>query len=132
MSDTITVQPVQPVIVVTSQSSAVTATTRTYSLTVTNQPVMPLTVTLPPANTLTISAPGPQGPPGPSGPAGGASSFVQSSPASTWVVTHNLGRTPILEVYVGGVQVVPDVIVTSLNVATVVFATPQTGEVVYT
>lgn len=39
------------------------------------------------------------GPPGPPGPAGGEPyTHNQLEPADTWVITHNLGRFPVIEI----------------------------------
>ncbi len=39
---------------------------------------------------------GPQGNPGPPGPSGDDYVFEQDTPSDNWVVTHNLGRYPIV------------------------------------
>jgi len=54
--------------------------------------------------------------------------YTQSTPASTWIITHNLGRVVNVTLYnATGVQVESDVVASSSNVVTVTFASPQTG-----
>jgi len=90
-------------------------------------------VTQPETMSVTTAAAGPQGPPGPRGPVGSGSVgvFTQSSPAATWILVHNLGRPPLVELFVAGAQVMADVIVSDANTTTIVFATPQTGQAIY-
>ena len=77
-------------------------------------------------NTVNVSAPGPQGPAGPQGPSG--SSFAtythnQSTAASTWVITHNLGCRPSVTIVdsAGNVQI-GEILYDSNNQVTVTFA----------
>jgi hypothetical protein len=61
-----------------------------------------------------------------------ALNFTQSTPASTWTVTHNFGSKPIVDVFavVGGTKqkIYPQSIVhTSDNVLTITFSTNMTG-----
>lgn len=68
---------------------------------------------------------------GPAGPPGDGASIQinQISPASTWVLTHTLGRRPAVDVYLtSGERIMTDVFATDTQV-TVIFATPQTGYV---
>lgn len=85
----------------------------------------------PVTNEVTVTSPGPQGPQGdtgPIGPPGGAIfTHVQGSAASTWVITHNLGREPKATVIIGSEEVEADVIYNSLNQISVSFASPQSG-----
>lgn len=37
---------------------------------------------------------GPPGPTGPPGPAGGTATWIQNSPDTQWIITHNLGFRP--------------------------------------
>lgn len=76
--------------------------------------------------------PGPQGPPGLPGAAGSVYIHDQVSPASNWIITHNLNH------YVSAVIIptgetqshVADVFQNSLNSATIVFPSPITGTAV--
>lgn len=77
-----------------------------------------------PGGVLVVPITGPQGPPG---APGAGFTHTQASPAATWIVTHNLGLQPGVSVQVGGEQVIADVIYSSLNVVTIVFASPQSG-----
>ena len=56
---------------------------------------------------------------------------VQSSPSATWVVTHNLNRLPIIDVYVDSegqkTRILPQITHTNANSCTIVFSEPQTG-----
>jgi len=71
------------------------------------------------------------GAPGPAGPAG-ASAFehVQSTPSASWVVTHNLGRRAVTEVYDATDSEVVAEVAHTTTTATVVWAAPATGRVV--
>jgi hypothetical protein len=54
--------------------------------------------------------------------------YVQSSPSTTWVITHNLGRYPTVRAFVGYQEVQPQSITfNSLDQLTITFATAQTG-----
>jgi hypothetical protein len=82
--------------------------------------------------TVVVSgAPGPAGPEGPAGPQGlpGGSSYshIENSPASDWVINHNLNRYPHVTVIVSGTEVDADVTYNSLNQVTVSFGSPQSG-----
>jgi microcystin-dependent protein len=73
---------------------------------------------------------GPVGPQGPPGPSGGATyTHTQTPLASTWVVTHNLGRTPSVTVVDTGESVIlPNVHYDSLNQVTLTFGNPTSGK----
>jgi hypothetical protein len=69
---------------------------------------------------------GPSGPPG----SGGSSAFrfIQASPLDTWIINHNLGIEPQVEVMSpGSIRVNAEVVHVSLNQARVLFATPYAG-----
>ena len=55
----------------------------------------------------------------------------QSTPSTTWVVTHNLKRKPIVDVYiyVAGEQtrVLPSITYDDLSTCTISFTDPQSG-----
>lgn len=75
-------------------------------------------------------APGPQGPPGP--PGGGAYLHIQDTPASVWVIDHNLGHavhTTLIDD--NGIVMHADVTHGTVNQTTVSFANPKTGSVVF-
>jgi hypothetical protein len=57
-----------------------------------------------------------------------AYTHYQSSAASSWTITHNLGYNPIIRVFVGQNEVQPSTIVhDSTNQATVTFSSAQVG-----
>lgn len=57
---------------------------------------------------------------------------TQAVAASTWVVNHNLGRRPVVEVFSPGwVQVEAAVVHTSVNQTQISFNTPQAGQAVF-
>lgn len=60
------------------------------------------------------------------GPAEPAFQFTQSAPASTWIITHNLGRFPYVDIYVDNEIVEADV-ESSANVTTITFPIPYAG-----
>ena len=65
--------------------------------------------------------------PPPVTPTPGASvEYIQSIPAATWTITHNLGRVPSVQVFIDGELVETDVVSTS-TVTTVTFPSPQSG-----
>ena len=74
---------------------------------------------------------GPMGPAGPAGPAGPSADyleFVQSSPQSEWIVNHNFGKYPIVDVLSpGGISVEAECVHTSTNQLRIHFITPQSG-----
>jgi len=51
---------------------------------------------------------------------------IQSTPNSSWIISHTFNREPDVAVYVGGQEVDADVAATVTTV-TVTFASPQTG-----
>lgn len=72
---------------------------------------------------------GPPGPAGPQGPAGAGSAPLRfdAVPASTWVLSHGLGRVPTVQVYLAtGESVLSDITATTSQI-TVTFPSPQTG-----
>jgi hypothetical protein len=83
--------------------------------------------------------PGPQGVPGPEGPQGPAGDltpfvYVQTTPNTTWVVTHDLGRFPVgLEIYDGNGErrELPEIENPDENTTVVTFLTPTSGRAVY-
>jgi hypothetical protein len=94
-----------------------------------------VTVVRPATSALSVAAPGPQGPPGPAGPSGAAGGSVythdQSSPAGSWIVTHNLGRVAFITVVdSAGREVLADIDQSDPNTASIVFATPTSGRAV--
>lgn len=59
----------------------------------------------------------------------GAFHFVQASAASTWVVLHNLGFYPDVQVFdTNGDQVEGDVTHNSVDQLTIVFSAPFSGD----
>lgn len=82
--------------------------------------------------TVGLTSPGPQGPRGPTGPAGaaGGSVFehVQSVPASTWTVQHNLGRfSHVTLLEDDGTEFEADVYQADINTVVIQFPSPHTG-----
>jgi hypothetical protein len=57
---------------------------------------------------------------------GAAQRHIQSTPSSSWIISHTFNREPDVAVYVGGQEVDADVAATVTTV-TVTFASPQTG-----
>jgi len=72
---------------------------------------------------------GPQGPPGPTGTADQTYVHVQGTPASVWVITHNLPYTPnITIVDSANTQLEGSVVFTSATVITVTLSAPTAGK----
>lgn len=85
--------------------------------------------------TIIIASPGPRGPAGATGPAGpaGASAagyrHVQNSPSTTWVITHNLGKYPVVAVVdSAGDNVIGSITWNSNNQITLTFSAAFAGE----
>ena len=76
----------------------------------------------------TTGLPGPQGPPGPAG-VGAPFSTTFVDPLDTWVVNHNLGRSPagVTITSLGGVELLADVQNVSVNQTRVYFEVPTAG-----
>lgn len=76
-----------------------------------------------------VGARGPQGPPGPAG--GTAYEYVQSTPAASWIINHNLNRPVHVTLYNDSGEIVySDVQRGSSNTLTVSFPAPTTGSAV--
>jgi hypothetical protein len=70
-----------------------------------------------------------ESPPAP--PSGGDLNYVhvQGTPSSVWIVTHNLGKYPSIEIVdSGGSAVIPSVQFDSPNAATLTFGSPTSGK----
>lgn len=79
-------------------------------------------------NTVVNAGPGVQGPPGLDGAAAASFDFVQPTPASPWVITHMLGKKPIVDIRsAGGVEMIGEVVHISDNQTNVYFITTQAG-----
>lgn len=75
---------------------------------------------------ISVISEGIQGPPGASG---AGFTHTQVSAATEWIVNHNLGFKPVVEVInSGGVPGIPDVIHMTANQLRVYFAVPTAGE----
>lgn len=71
-----------------------------------------------------------QGPPGPVGPAGpvGGYNHTQGSADVEWVINHNLGYYPSVDVFsVGGIELIVEVQHISVNQTRVLHLTPTAG-----
>jgi hypothetical protein len=81
---------------------------------------------------VTIMGPqGLPGPPGPPGPAGGDLTFVftQNSAATSWLVVHNLGKFPAVQVVdTGNNMIVPNVHYIDVNSLQINFAAATSGK----
>ena len=72
---------------------------------------------------------GPTGATGPTGPAGGSTRINQSTAASTWILSHSLGRIPVVSVYLSTDEYVITDYTVTINTITVTFPSPQSGYV---
>jgi hypothetical protein len=55
--------------------------------------------------------------------------FYQTTPSTTWSITHNLGRFPVVRVFVGNEEVQPaSITFNSINVVTLTFGTAVVGQ----
>ena len=83
------------------------------------------TVATPP-ELVVLAGTGPQGPPGPAGTAG--YDYVQPVAAATWTINHDLGYRPSVELLTtGGMEMVTEVVHTSVNQVVVLFVAPTAG-----
>lgn len=74
---------------------------------------------------------GPSGPPGPPGPPSDYLEFAQVSPSTEWIVNHNFGKIPIIQVISpGGIMVETEIFHQSENQTRIYFNTPQTGKAI--
>ena len=56
--------------------------------------------------------------------------YYQTTPSDTWVITHALGRYPIVRVFIGNQEVQPaSITFDTLDQVTITFSTPQVGQV---
>lgn len=73
---------------------------------------------------------GAQGPPGPVG--GAPFEYVQTAPAATWTVTHDLGHFPVAAVLDStGAALVADIVYPDVNTAVIVHSAPASGRAVF-
>lgn len=89
-----------------------------------------IAITIEPAAEIALKLEVGQGPSGPPGSGGGGSAFrfTQASPLAEWIINHNLGIEPQVEVMSpGSVRVNAEVVHVSINQARVFFATPYAG-----
>jgi len=94
-------------------------------------------VSTPVVELLTIGIQGPSGPPGPAGPtgaqgppgpSGGGFNHTQSLAAAEWIINHNLGFRPAVEILgVGGNEVEAHVLHMSINQVRVYFTAAFAG-----
>lgn len=93
-------------------------------------PSHPTVLTAPPVASSVQVAPivGPRGPIGP--PGGSGFSYVQTTPAASWPVVHNLGRHPYAVLCtIGGSEVIADIDFPDLNTIVITHASPVSGRV---
>lgn len=91
---------------------------------VTQEPTERVVVATPPAQRVLVAAPGPQGPPGESGT---SYSHEQTVPAATWILRHDMGRTPGVTLVVDGRVVFTDIAYPDLNTVTITWPVPTVG-----
>lgn len=85
-----------------------------------------------PVAAVIVSQTGAPGLRGPAGPSGAAAAYihVQSAPAATWIVNHNLGANPTVSVTdAAGREALAEVLNTSPNQLLVYLSAPATGQV---
>ena len=73
-------------------------------------------------------AAGPQGPQGEPGLSGAGFTYTQASPATTWIINHNLGFRPSVELLsIGGAEIEGDIVHSSVNQCIATFLVPVAG-----
>lgn len=76
--------------------------------------------------------PGEQGPPGEPGASGGGYTYVQDTPAATWIVNHNLHKYPNVQYFNDDGELQDaDVFFNSLESVTLSFGDPTTGKAIF-
>ena len=84
-----------------------------------------------PSIRVEVIARGPQGRPGDAGAGGQSYEHVQSSASVEWIVNHNFGRNPIIEILnISGNVVVADIRHVSDNQSRINFNLPQAGKAI--
>ena len=128
----LTLGPTEPIVLSLGATTPIELTlgaTTPIELTIGNVTPIDLTLTTSPIE-LTLATEGQQGPPGPQGPPGVDFSYdhTQSSPAAEWIVNHNAGFKPDVEVRntAGGV-VGAEVLHINVNQTRIYFSAPQSG-----
>jgi hypothetical protein len=78
--------------------------------------------------TVEVDRPGMQGPPGPPGASTSRYPHSQAVASDVWVVAHNLGYWPQVQIFsVGGREMVAEVLHVSNNVTNIYFDEPTAG-----
>jgi hypothetical protein len=122
------VTPSQRIVVQQSATQALTVVAQPHPLTVVEQPTELTVVEQSAELTVASGVPGPEGPQGPAGQVDGYL-HEQTTPAATWIVSHNLDRYPSVSLIADdGELVEADVHYASTNTVTVVFAQAATGK----
>lgn len=107
---------------------AVTTLTGSETLRTVVQPAPVIRSTLQPAPVIRSTLAVGQGPAGPSGARAQRIRHDQTTPASPWVVNHNLGSQPLIEVFsAGGSKLLVQIVHTSANQALIYPDEPTTG-----
>ena len=102
--------------------TSVNVSTVTNTITVTDGDNSTTVVTVPITNTVTATTVGPQG------PAGVGYLHQQTSSSTTWVINHNLGFRPAVELFDSGSQEIDgDVAHPSVNQAIITLSPATTG-----
>jgi hypothetical protein len=102
--------------------TSVNVSTVTNTITVTDGDNGTTVVTVPVTNTVTATTVGPQG------PAGVGYLHQQTSSSTTWVINHNLGFRPAVELFDSGSQEIDgDVAHPSVNQAIITLSPATTG-----
>lgn len=102
--------------------TSINVSTVTNTITVTDGDNSTTVVTVPITNTVTATTVGPQG------PAGVGYLHQQTSSSTTWVINHNLGFRPAVELFDSGSQEIDgDVAHPSVNQAIITLSPATTG-----
>lgn len=102
--------------------TSVNVSTVTNTITVTDGDNGTTVVTVPVTNTVTATTVGPQG------PSGAGYLHQQTSSSTTWVINHNLGFRPAVELFDSGSQEIDgDVAHPSVNQAIITLSPATTG-----
>lgn len=77
---------------------------------------------------ITVGIQGPEGIQGPPGASGGVYLHEQASASDLWVMNHNLGHRPIIELFtIGGLGMDGSIVHINNNQAQVLFSSPIAG-----
>jgi hypothetical protein len=111
--------------VISKPSPTVVVSTPDTKVVVAKSEVIRAIVSKPEPEKVVVRGTGARGPVGPPSP--GIPPFIQVAPSASWIIGHNLGRIPSIDVVIDGEVVLADVFHPDVNNSSVVLAEPAPG-----